>query len=152
MSHPSFSRICFLLFTVPSSLLSLCVLSHFDLLSIFILPGCVWRYVRASASYTPYLPPLCDPKDGHLLVDGCYVNNVPGQDSAPHFPLHPPPETNGRFRKQFTPTSLRPLSYPVRLTVSCVSYENKLTCLRWELMAGKERERKNRETVPSDQR
>ncbi|XP_012722417.2 patatin-like phospholipase domain-containing protein 6 isoform X9 [Fundulus heteroclitus] len=40
--------------------------------------GCVWRYVRASASYTPYLPPLCDPKDGHLLVDGCYVNNVPG--------------------------------------------------------------------------
>ncbi|PWA14975.1 hypothetical protein CCH79_00014231 [Gambusia affinis] len=42
------------------------------------LDGCVWRYVRASASYTPYLPPLCDPKDGHLLVDGCYVNNVPG--------------------------------------------------------------------------
>lgn len=41
--------------------------------------GCVWRYVRASASYCPYLPPLCDPKDGHLLVDGCYVNNVPGQ-------------------------------------------------------------------------
>ncbi|TSK17926.1 Neuropathy target esterase [Bagarius yarrelli] len=40
--------------------------------------GCVWRYVRASASYTPYLPPICDPKDGHLLVDGCYVNNVPG--------------------------------------------------------------------------
>ncbi|KAJ8363099.1 hypothetical protein SKAU_G00119300 [Synaphobranchus kaupii] len=40
--------------------------------------GNVWRYVRASASYTPYLPPLCDPKDGHLLVDGCYVNNVPG--------------------------------------------------------------------------
>ncbi|XP_033822083.1 patatin-like phospholipase domain-containing protein 6 isoform X4 [Periophthalmus magnuspinnatus] len=39
--------------------------------------GCAWRYVRASASYTPYLPPLCDPKDGHLLVDGCYVNNVP---------------------------------------------------------------------------
>ncbi|XP_077460480.1 patatin-like phospholipase domain-containing protein 6 isoform X4 [Stigmatopora argus] len=39
--------------------------------------GCVWQYVRASASYTPYLPPLCDPKDGHLLVDGCYVNNVP---------------------------------------------------------------------------
>ncbi|KAG8519261.1 Neuropathy target esterase [Galemys pyrenaicus] len=40
--------------------------------------GCVWRYVRASASYCPYLPPLCDPKDGHLLVDGCYVSNVPG--------------------------------------------------------------------------
>ncbi|NXJ99675.1 PLPL6 esterase, partial [Corythaixoides concolor] len=40
--------------------------------------GGLWRYVRASASYTPYLPPLCDPKDGHWLVDGCYVNNVPG--------------------------------------------------------------------------
>ncbi|XP_025047599.1 neuropathy target esterase isoform X2 [Alligator sinensis] len=40
--------------------------------------GSVWRYVRASASYTPYLPPLCDPKDSHMLVDGCYVNNVPG--------------------------------------------------------------------------
>ncbi|EHB05245.1 Neuropathy target esterase [Heterocephalus glaber] len=40
--------------------------------------GSVWHYVRASASYCPYLPPLCDPKDGHLLVDGCYVNNVPG--------------------------------------------------------------------------
>jgi predicted acylesterase/phospholipase RssA len=24
-------------------------------------------------------PPLCDPRDGHLLVDGCYVNNVPGK-------------------------------------------------------------------------
>uniref|UniRef100_A0A6I8PM66 lysophospholipase n=1 Tax=Ornithorhynchus anatinus TaxID=9258 RepID=A0A6I8PM66_ORNAN len=40
--------------------------------------GSVWRYVRASSSYPPYLPPLCDPKDSHLLVDGCYVNNVPG--------------------------------------------------------------------------
>ncbi|OWK50135.1 Neuropathy target esterase [Lonchura striata] len=39
--------------------------------------GSLWRYVRASASYTPYLPPLCDPKDSHWLVDGCYVNNVP---------------------------------------------------------------------------
>ncbi|XP_043362664.1 patatin-like phospholipase domain-containing protein 6 [Dermochelys coriacea] len=39
--------------------------------------GSVWRSVRASASYPPYLPPLCDPKDSHLLVDGCYVNNVP---------------------------------------------------------------------------
>lgn len=24
-----------------------------------------------------YVPPLCDPKDGHLLLDGGYVNNVP---------------------------------------------------------------------------
>ncbi|XP_041443064.1 patatin-like phospholipase domain-containing protein 6 isoform X1 [Xenopus laevis] len=39
--------------------------------------GCLWRYVRASASYTPYLPPLCDPRDSHLLLDGCYVNNLP---------------------------------------------------------------------------
>lgn len=23
-------------------------------------------------------PPLCDPCDGHLLIDGCYTNNVPG--------------------------------------------------------------------------
>lgn len=82
----SFSLICFLLFTVLPSSVFLHVLSSFDLLSIFILPGCLWRYVRASASYTPYLPPLCDPKDGHLLVDGCYVNNVPGQDSAPFSP------------------------------------------------------------------
>lgn len=52
--------------------------------------GCVWRYVRASASYAPYLPPLCDPKDGHLLVDGCYVNNVPGQIySTTHLNLRP---------------------------------------------------------------
>ena len=24
-----------------------------------------------------YMPPLCDPEDGHLLLDGGYVNNVP---------------------------------------------------------------------------
>lgn len=23
-------------------------------------------------------PPYCDYKDGHLLLDGCYINNVPG--------------------------------------------------------------------------
>ncbi|KAM9313302.1 patatin-like phospholipase domain-containing protein 6 [Gastrophryne carolinensis] len=39
--------------------------------------GVLWRYVRASTSYTPYLPPLCDPHDSHLLLDGCYVNNLP---------------------------------------------------------------------------
>ncbi|XP_077326149.1 patatin-like phospholipase domain-containing protein 6 isoform X1 [Lithobates pipiens] len=39
--------------------------------------GSLWRYVRASTSYTPYLPPLCDPQDSHLLLDGCYVNNLP---------------------------------------------------------------------------
>ena len=41
--------------------------------------GCLWRYVRGSMSIAVYLPPMCDPVDGHLLVDGCYVNNVPGR-------------------------------------------------------------------------
>jgi len=40
--------------------------------------GSVWRYCRASMSYAWICPPMCDPKDGHLLLDGCYVNNVPG--------------------------------------------------------------------------
>jgi len=40
--------------------------------------GWLWRYVRASMSLSGYLPPLCDPKDGHLLMDGGYVNNLPG--------------------------------------------------------------------------
>lgn len=26
-------------------------------------------------------PPLCDYKDGHLLIDGCYTNNVPGNEA-----------------------------------------------------------------------
>ncbi|XP_078605006.1 patatin-like phospholipase domain-containing protein 7 isoform X17 [Branchiostoma floridae x Branchiostoma japonicum] len=39
--------------------------------------GDVWRYVRASMTFHPYLPPMCDTRDGHLLVDGCYVNNLP---------------------------------------------------------------------------
>jgi len=39
--------------------------------------GSLWRYVRASMSLSGYLPPLCDPNDGHLLLDGGYVNNVP---------------------------------------------------------------------------
>ncbi|CAG5133142.1 unnamed protein product, partial [Candidula unifasciata] len=39
--------------------------------------GSVWRYVRASMSLSGYLPPLCDPVDGHLLLDGGYVNNLP---------------------------------------------------------------------------
>ncbi len=33
-------------------------------------------------SYAWLLPPLCDPLDGHLLMDGCYVNNVPGDIMA----------------------------------------------------------------------
>lgn len=41
--------------------------------------GSLWRYVRASMSLSGYMPPLCDPKDGHLLLDGGYCNNLPGQ-------------------------------------------------------------------------
>jgi len=40
--------------------------------------GSCWRYVRSSMSLSGYLPPLCDPIDGHLLLDGGYVNNLPG--------------------------------------------------------------------------
>jgi hypothetical protein len=42
------------------------------------IKGSIWHYVRASMSYVWLFPPMCDPYDGHLLVDGCYVNNVPG--------------------------------------------------------------------------
>uniref|UniRef100_T1IXP6 Neuropathy target esterase sws n=1 Tax=Strigamia maritima TaxID=126957 RepID=T1IXP6_STRMM len=40
--------------------------------------GSLWRYARASMSLSGYLPPLCDPEDGHLLLDGGYINNLPG--------------------------------------------------------------------------
>lgn len=30
-----------------------------------------------------YLPPLCDPKDGNLLMDGGYINNLPGKYLLP---------------------------------------------------------------------
>lgn len=76
------------------------------LLHLHFLTGCVWRYVRASASYTPYLPPLCDPKDGHLLVDGCYVNNVPGQILNIHSPK---PSSHPEVNNQ-------PLGYPPPLS------------------------------------
>lgn len=42
----------------------------------------MWQYVRASMSIAGILPPLCDPVDGHYLVDGCYVNNVPGTNTV----------------------------------------------------------------------
>ena len=42
------------------------------------LTGCLWRYVRSSMSLSGYFPPLCDPVDGHLLLDGGYVNVLPG--------------------------------------------------------------------------
>lgn len=84
----------------------------FDVLLLFhlhFLTGCVWRYVRASASYTPYLPPLCDPKDGHLLVDGCYVNNVPGQILNTRSPKPPPSRLHPQIDNQ-------PPSYPPLLS------------------------------------
>ena len=39
----------------------------------------MWRYVRSSMSLSGYMPPLCDPVDGHYLLDGGYVNNLPGK-------------------------------------------------------------------------
>ena len=44
-----------------------------------LFAGSLWRYVRASMSITVWLPPMCDPRDGDLLVDGAYVNNLPGR-------------------------------------------------------------------------
>lgn len=41
--------------------------------------GSLWRYVRSSMSLSGYMPPLCDPVDGHLLLDGGYTNNLPGE-------------------------------------------------------------------------
>jgi predicted acylesterase/phospholipase RssA len=49
--------------------------------------GSVWRYVRASISLRDFLPPLCDPEDGHLLLDGGYINNLPGNNSHVQFLL-----------------------------------------------------------------
>ncbi|XP_065569859.1 neuropathy target esterase sws-like isoform X2 [Artemia franciscana] len=46
--------------------------------------GSLWRYVRASMSLSGYMPPLCDPIDGHLLLDGGYVNNLPADVMRKH--------------------------------------------------------------------
>lgn len=40
--------------------------------------GWLWRYVRSSMTYPLLLPPLCDPCDGHYLIDGVFVNVLPG--------------------------------------------------------------------------
>lgn len=50
--------------------------------------GSLWRYVRASMTLSGYLPPLCDPKDGHLLMDGGYINNLPGKWLPAHACAH----------------------------------------------------------------
>lgn len=39
--------------------------------------GTAWRAVRASMTLAGYLPPICDERDGHLLLDGGYVDNLP---------------------------------------------------------------------------
>ena len=56
-------------FTVTTDITSSCPRIHRH--------GSLWRYVRSSMSLSGYLPPLCDPTDGHLLLDGGYVNNLP---------------------------------------------------------------------------
>ena len=53
------------------------VMPYVYIVSTYIT-GSLWRYVRASMSLSGYLPPLCDPIDGHYLLDGGYVNNLPG--------------------------------------------------------------------------
>ena len=36
-------------------------------------------------SLTMLLPPMCDPEDGHLLIDGGYVDNVPANPMIQKF-------------------------------------------------------------------
>ncbi|XP_067640020.1 neuropathy target esterase sws isoform X2 [Eurosta solidaginis] len=56
-------------FTLTTDITAICHRIHTN--------GCVWRYVRASMSIAGVFPPYCDYRDGHLLLDGCYTNNVP---------------------------------------------------------------------------
>ncbi|XP_047104314.1 neuropathy target esterase sws isoform X3 [Schistocerca piceifrons] len=56
-------------FTVTTDITESCMRVHTH--------GSLWRYIRASMSLSGYMPPLCDPSDGHLLLDGGYVNNLP---------------------------------------------------------------------------
>ncbi|CAL8092126.1 unnamed protein product [Calicophoron daubneyi] len=44
--------------------------------------GSLWRYVRASMTLSGYFPPMCDPYDGSMLVDGGYMNNLPADIMA----------------------------------------------------------------------
>ncbi|XP_065710011.2 patatin-like phospholipase domain-containing protein 7 isoform X2 [Patagioenas fasciata] len=56
-------------FTITTDITASAMRIHMD--------GSLWRYIRASMSLSGYMPPLCDPKDGHLLMDGGYINNLP---------------------------------------------------------------------------
>ncbi|XP_071626709.1 neuropathy target esterase sws isoform X1 [Temnothorax longispinosus] len=57
-------------FTITTDITDSCMRTHRH--------GSLWRYIRASMSLSGYMPPMCDPVDGHLLLDGGYVNNLPG--------------------------------------------------------------------------
>nr|XP_050863714.1 neuropathy target esterase sws isoform X3 [Vespula vulgaris] len=57
-------------FTITTDITDSCMRTHTH--------GSLWRYIRASMSLSGYMPPMCDPVDGHLLLDGGYVNNLPG--------------------------------------------------------------------------
>lgn len=43
-------------------------------ISLIFSTGSAWRYVRASMTYAFYLPPMCDPRDGHLLLGEIFID------------------------------------------------------------------------------
>ncbi|XP_018378031.1 PREDICTED: neuropathy target esterase sws isoform X3 [Trachymyrmex cornetzi] len=59
-------------FTITTDITDSCMRTHRH--------GLLWRYIRGSMTIAGVFPPICDPLDGHLLVDGCYVNNVPADE------------------------------------------------------------------------
>ncbi|KAL6441217.1 hypothetical protein ACFW04_003479 [Cataglyphis niger] len=59
-------------FTITTDITDSCMRTHRH--------GSLWRYIRASMSLSGYMPPMCDPVDGHLLLDGGYVNNLPADE------------------------------------------------------------------------
>ncbi|KAL6441220.1 hypothetical protein ACFW04_003479 [Cataglyphis niger] len=59
-------------FTITTDITDSCMRTHRH--------GLLWRYIRGSMTVAGVFPPICDPLDGHLLVDGCYVNNVPADE------------------------------------------------------------------------
>ncbi|XP_076232249.1 patatin like phospholipase domain containing sws isoform X2 [Calliopsis andreniformis] len=59
-------------FTITTDITDSCMRTHTH--------GLLWRYIRSSMTIAGVFPPICDPLDGHLLVDGCYVNNVPADE------------------------------------------------------------------------
>ena len=56
-------------------------------MNLYAKLGSLWRYVRSSMSLSGYMPPLCDPVDGHLLLDGGYCNNLPGYNLCSKYGL-----------------------------------------------------------------